>query len=437
MASINSEAGIIASLIKNPELSFYSEDLLPAHFSDEDNRYLYQAICELARQGITNIDAYNLFEILGSAAWAKAYSSKADIPMLQELIQNAQFLARSTVEEYKMLVSTVIECAFRRDIYKRLRDCEGMCMDENVDEIQRRVYAELDEVMTQYSSTDDIIPYKDLIEPCWEEIKSRQQDGYAGIPFPFPTLNEYVTMERGELVIFAAKAKTGKSMMLLNVAMDLLKKDYSVLYIDSELNSRLFTARVLSNLTGIEFKRLTAGTYSEEESQRIDAAISYIKSRKFTHLYVPMFDQQTMYTAIKKVYHTQGIDVLIIDYFKGTNDESAWDAYAELGKTVDMIKNQVAGAMNICAVGAAQATESGKIADSQKIGRNASSIAIIEDKTPEEIEQDGEECGNKKLRVILNRNGMQHAAGEYIDFDFQGNFCRYREAKQHIPTNPY
>ena len=93
--------------------------------------------------------------------------------------------------------------------------------------------------------------------------------------------------------------------------------------------------------------------------------------------------------------------------------------------------------MNIAAIGAAQATTTGKIADSAKIGRNASTIAIIQDKLPEEIEVDGPACGNKKLRVVLNRNGAQMAPDEYIDLNFNGNLISYEEAQQHIPETPY
>ena len=124
-------------------------------------------------------------------------------------------------------------------------------------------------------------------------------------------------------------------------------------------------------------------------------------------------------------------------YFKGSGSGDAFDSYQELGRFVDLIKNRVAGDMGICAIGAAQATTSGKVADSAKIGRNASTIAVITDKTSEEIARDGAECGNKKLRVILNRNGMQHTAEEYIDLQFNGNLISYEEAKQHTPIVPY
>ena len=53
------------------------------------------------------------------------------------------------------------------------------------------------------------------------------------------------------------------------------------------------------------------------------------------------------------------------------------------------------------------------------------------------MESDGAECGNKKLRVVLNRNGMQMAPGEYIDLQFDGNHILYSEAKQHIPQTPF
>ena len=50
---------------------------------------------------------------------------------------------------------------------------------------------------------------------------------------------------------------------------------------------------------------------------------------------------------------------------------------------------------------------------------------------------DGPACGNKKLRVVLNRNGAQMAPDEYIDLNFNGNLISYEEAQQHIPETPY
>ena len=412
MARVESEAGIIATLIHHPDFSYYSEQLLPNHFTNEENRYIYQAICSLARDGIERIDPYNIIQALTAKEATRRFADELSIDQLYTLMENSENISRNTVEEYKLLVNNVMDAAFRRDTYQQLKECQKLCTQPSAENIEQKIYKMLDDVMMEFSTTNDVPAYKDVVDKCWEEIKGRQGAGYAGIPFKFPALNDYATIERGELFIFGAEQKQGKSMMLLNCAVDLLKQDYAVLYLDSELNTRLFTSRILAHLSGIEYKRLTSGNYSEEEEQRILAAKEWLKTRKFTHIYIPMFDQQSIYTAVNKVKHTQGLDVLIVDYFKGKGEGDAFDSYQELGRFVDMVKNQICGEMNIAGIGAAQATITGKLADSAKIARNASTIAMISDKTPEEIEADGAECGNKKLRVTVNRNGIQERLWE-------------------------
>lgn len=391
----------------------------------------------MAQQGIGVADAFNIYTDLNSNEATRRYASDITIEKLQEFVDMSDVLARSSVEEYQMLVKDVLDAAFRRDTIQRLEECKSLCSNRNVKDVEQKIYSLIDDVMTEFSTNSEIPRYADVVDDCWEEIKARQGDGFAGIPFKFPTLNEYATIEPGELFIFAAEAKQGKSMMLLNCAIDLLKQDLAVLYLDSELNTRMFTARVLAHLSGIEYKRLTSGKYTAEEAKRIEFAREWMKTRKFVHMYIPMFDQQTIYTAVKKVKHTMGLDVLIVDYLKSSGHGDAFDSYQELGKFTDLIKNKLCGDMGICGLGAAQATASGKVADSAKIGRNASTIAVITDKTPDEIARDGTECGNKKLRVVLNRNGAQHAPEEYIDLSFRGNFILYEEAKQHVPIVPY
>lgn len=347
--SLESESGIIATLIKHPDFVFYSESLIPDHFTNKENKCMYMAIRNLVRKGIYTIDPYNIISYLNSADATKEFAGVLTIDKLNELVEMSDVLARHTVEEYKMLSENVLNAAFRRNAYVKLQECQELCTKDSVEDIEQKIYGTIDDLMLQYSAKNEVPQYREIIDECWNEIKSRQGNGYAGIPFKFPTLNEYATIEPGELFIFAAEAKQGKSMMLLNCAIDLLKQDLAVLYLDSELNTRLFTARVLSHLSGVEYKRLTAGTYSEDEAKKIDEAREWMKTRKFTHTYIPMFDMQSIYTAVKKVYHTQGIDVLIVDYFKGSGDGDAFDSYQELGRFVDF-KSEVPSYRKICRI---------------------------------------------------------------------------------------
>lgn len=429
----------MATLICHPEFAFHSENLLPNHFFDIEHRCIYSAIVSLVNKNINKIDPYNIIEVLNSSEATRRIAAGISLQNLNEFVEMSSNLARSSVEEYKMLVKNVLDAAFRRDLFSKLEECQRLCLNDGEENRREKIYGIIDEVMSSYSTAEDIPQYAEVIDELWKEIKDRQGSGYAGIPFKFPSLNDYVTIERGELVIFGAQQKVGKSIMLLNCAVDLLKRNYSVFYIDSELSSRLFTARLLSHLSGVEYRKLTSGGYTKEEEDRIIEQKEWMKKQKFTHLYLPFFDEQTIYTSVKRQNHIEPINVLIVDYFKSTGKEiDAFQTYASMGRCVDVIKNEIAGAMNIAAIGAAQATINNRLADSAKIARNASTIIMLIDKTQEEIKRDGAECGNKKMVVTVNRNGMQHAEGEWIDLEFNGNKCSFEEAKkQHIPEIPF
>lgn len=437
VSSIESEAGVVASLIKNPDLYFYAEELQSKHFLNDENRTVFTGIVELAKRNIKNVDPYNIVEALNSNEKTAYLAKNISIDQLKEMIQMADVLARTTPEEYKLLANNVLDAAFRRDTISKLDECRALCLDRKQQDLEQKIYGLIDNITTEYSTKNETPQFGDVVDKYWDEIVDRQQEGYSGIPFKFKTLNDYATIEPGELFIFGAGAKQGKSMILLNCAIDLLRKNKSVLYIDSELNDRLFTARVLAHLSGITYRKLVSGQYTEQEKENIVAAKEWMKTKKFTHIYLPMFDQHTIYTTVKKLYHSQGLDVLIIDYFKGSSEGDAFNSYQELGRFVDLVKNKICGDMNIAGLGAVQTTVNNKIADSAKIARNASTIAMIYEKTPEEIQRDGVECGNKKLQIVFNRNGEQHQEGDYIDLRFDGNHILYEEAKQHEVEQPF
>lgn len=440
--NVEAEAGVIASVVLDPELIFFSEQLRPNHFTNPQNAYVYFAVQELAKKGVDKVDAYNIMNILNMYKGTEHVGNDAtriiSIPSLQDLLNNARFIARTNREDYMVVVGAVLDSAFRRHTYEKLEACKRICETGGSSDIEHQIYSTLDNVMLEFSTATEIPQFKDVVDGYFEAIEKKHQPNAAGIiPFKFENLNRYVQIERRELIIFGAEQKMGKSMMLLNCAADLLKRGYKVFYIDSELNSELFTCRMLSHLTGLSFRAIRYGLYNAEERERVLQAKEWLKNCDFTHLYMPCFDEQSIYTAVKKVYHTQGIDVLIVDYFKGSDEKDAFASYQSLGGLVDTVKNKICGEMNIAGIGAAQATQTGRLADSAKIARNASTILMLQSKTQEEVEVDGAECGNKKLIVKFNRNGEQMADGEYIDMVFDGNIISYEEAQQHMPTTPY
>ena len=132
--SLESEAGVIASLVHRPDLSFFSEHLLPNHFTNTENRLMYAAITDLAQRGIKTVDPYNIIEDLNANEATRRLSKEMTVDKLQEFIEMSDVLARGTVEEYKLLVDNVLDAAFRRDTFQKLKECQGLCFDRSQDD---------------------------------------------------------------------------------------------------------------------------------------------------------------------------------------------------------------------------------------------------------------------------------------------------------------
>lgn len=91
----------------------------------------------------------------------------------------------------------------------------------------------------------------------------------------------------------------------------------------------------------------------------------------------------------------------------------------------------------MCGLTAAQATATGKIADSSRIARSMSTILQLSEKAPEEIENDGTGA-SRKLRVQYNRNGDQMSENEWIDLRFSGSTLQMWESQvQHEGAVPF
>ena len=312
-----------------------------------------------------------------------------------------------------------------------------MCASEDNLDIQTQIYRVMDDTMLQYSSANMIPAYKDIVDDMWAKIMAKQSGEVSLMQFKFPALNEYVTIDPGELVLFAADKKRGKSMMLLNCTVDLLKKGKAVLYIDSELPTEQFTLRLLSHLTQISYKTIKWKRYDEAGERKIAEALALIKTWNFTHMYLPRLDETTIYSITKKIKHTRGIDVLVLDYLKSRRDGNAHDTYQELGRIADLVKNTLCGEMGIAGLGAVQMTSNGKVADSANIERTASTLIKLLPKSQEEIDRDGKRCGNYKAIIDCNRNGGLMSEDEYIDMVFDGDMISFEQAEcQHMASAP-
>ena len=434
----SAEAGVIASIIYHPEFLLSDNNLAPRFFYNEENQILFWGINELVNSGVTTIDPMNLRNVLCSNAAVQKKSDNYGLTNLQEYINLARAAARGTYEEYKLLANTVISLAFRRDLCNLSVSIGKECFNEklSLDDLNDYVNNGISKIAEKFIFGGDSVQFAEKIDAIWEEIcEDRNDDGSFGIPNLIPSLDEYYTFGKGELVLVAGATGKGKSSLMMAQSIFALKRGIPCVTIDSELVDKVYLPRMLANLSGVPVKIIKSGNYTNAEHERIKKSIEYIKnSPGFVHEYCPVFSKLQVDQICRKWYNKNKLGFLVYDYIKPSGKMAA-EISQGMGLLADYLKS-IAGNLNIPVMAGLQLNRlTGDLADSLKTERYADTLLFWKEKTSEQLKNDGIDCGNFMMQVIKNRNGSIHDEDQYVDIQFTGDLMRISEAKKHVKTD--
>ena len=442
LTDVSAESGVISSLIYHPEYLLSDNNLQPRFFYYEEYQMLYWAINELVSHGVTKIDNMNLKNILYSNTNCIKLVRAYKLENLQEYISMARAAARETYEEYKLLANTVITLAFRRELYNLSEGLGSECFNMSItlDDLNDYINNGIDGIAQKFVLGSDTVQFSEKIDTIWKEIcDDRNDDGSFGIPNLIPTLNDYYTFGKGELVLVAGATGKGKSSLMLNQAMYTLRKGIPCVIIDTELTDKVFLPRMLANLSGVEVKKIKCGNYTKSEESSIKKSIEMLKSCPgFVHEYQPIFSKLQIDQICRKWYNKNKLGFLVYDYIKPSGKMAA-EISQGMGLIADYLKS-VAGNLNIPIMAGLQLNRiTGDLADSLKTERYADVLLFWKEKSAEQVKTDGYNCGNFMMQVVKNRNGAIHDEDQYVDIRFKGDLMWIEEAQKHAdaPTTPF
>lgn len=105
-----------------------------------------------------------------------------------------------------LLVKRVVELSFKRDLYKKLNECQTECASgTNLETLNSNVYDKLDTLTEKYITGEEIKTIGDTIDEVWDEIDG--DDAVSGLPSKFEAVNNYFNYERSELVLISGRMK--------------------------------------------------------------------------------------------------------------------------------------------------------------------------------------------------------------------------------------
>lgn len=278
------------------------------------------------------------------------------------------------------------------------------------------------EKVNQFQSDDSPV---DLVAGLEEKIELLgNEPKVEGLRNPYPTMRKlYGDFLPGGLYIYVAPAKVGKSTFLLDIAEKVSGENPNckVLILDTELKTEEQQYRLVSNLSGVNEAYIRSGLWrtDSEKYKSVTGIWPKVKEMlgRIDHMYVAGKPIDELLSIARRWYYKNRKDdfipLIVLDYVKLTGEKvtDSWKEYQVIGQKADKLK-MLAQELSCPVVTAMQTNREGDyVAMSSQVRWFCSQLAILNRKSPEELQRDGDKFGTHKLTVTESRNQGLDARG--------------------------
>ncbi|MEX2467482.1 MAG: replicative DNA helicase [Gemmatimonadota bacterium] len=274
--SLEAETAILGGmLIDRDAVTKAVEVLSETMFYREANRRLYRAMIRLFERG----DVIDVITVSEELKKSDELESAGGFDYLGNLVDavptaaNLEYHAR--IVRDKALLRRLVEqsTSIIRDVYEQ----GAKSVDEILDEAEARIFQ-----VSESHKREGFVWIKEILWSAFEHIERLQQSatGITGVPSGFPDLDRMTTgMQKGDLVIVAARPSMGKTAWVMNVAANAaIAHNVSVAIFSLEMSSEQLVQRLLCAEGRIDAQKLRKGRLSQEEHQRLAASAGHLNT---------------------------------------------------------------------------------------------------------------------------------------------------------------
>jgi len=444
--SLAAEVSVLGGLLLDPEAILRIEDVVDeGMFYREAHRTIYRTMRRL-HELRTAIDVVTLGEQLRASG---DLERAGGMPYLGELLDavptaaNIQYHAR--IVRDKALLRRLIEASTRtiQDVY----DPGDRTVEEVVDEAEQRIFK-----VAESHDRGGFVGIKDLLWETFENIERMQQSDGAltGIPTGFRVLDHMTTgLQKGDLIIVAARPSMGKTSWVLNVAQSAaIEHQAPVAVFSLEMSKSQLVQRLLCSEARVDQQKLRSGRLSQSDYQRIAAAAGKLNNAPIWIDDSPGGTVLEMRAKARRLKAEGGLGLLVIDYLQlmggGGRVESRQQEVSQISRGLKGLARELdvpVIALSQLSRGPEQRTDHrpqlSDLRDSGSIEQDADLVMFLY--RPEYYSSDGRDGegnsleGKAELIVSKQRNGPTGT----VDLFFHKAYTRFddvaRESREATP----
>lgn len=250
-----------------------------------------------------------------------------------------------------------------------------------------------------------------------DDIKAH--DGITGIP-TFRDLDKYLSgLQRGDLIILAARPGCGKTSMAVNIAANAaLTQNKSAVVFSLEMPAGQLAQRTLCSFARIDQRKWRGGTLSKQERELLHGELQRFKDKKLFFDDSSSITMPEMRAKCRRIKAESGLDLIVVDYLQLVNSatrvESRQLEISEISRSLKALAKEM-DAPVLALSQLSRMAEQGKdtapllshLRESGAIEQDADVVIFINNKRSVDEATDGSENAGQLVEVIVakNRNG--------------------------------
>jgi replicative DNA helicase len=311
--SLEAEQAVLGAMLVSPDaVDAITENLATADFYREAHQKIYQAILDLGDLS-EPVDLLTVGELLGKRSELAGVGGNVYLSELTDRVPSA-----ANAEHY---ASIVRRKALLRRLIGAAGDILGQCYSEEeeaelvLDKAENRIL----EVGRQ-GSASPVVALKDKLGPTIKRIDDLRgrKGGLTGLHTGFTDLDTITSgLQKGELVIVAARPGMGKTAFCLNLVRHAaFYSKAPALIFSLEMSSESLLQRMLCSEGNIDSSNMRAGRLRNDEFSRLTLAATKLYEMPIYLDDSSMLDVQTVRARTRRYVREKGIQLVMVDYLQ-------------------------------------------------------------------------------------------------------------------------
>lgn len=314
--NIEAERAVLSAiLLDDQNLTLVTDILKPTDFYHKSHQHVFQAVVELA-QANKKIDILVLQDYLQTKkllhdAGGVEYllELQADIPSIGLIAQHARI---------------VKDKALLRELIHSAADIITSCYDQNIEEIDSVLDSAEQKIfhISHKLTTQSFVSLDNLLKKTFQNLAlvKSSHEGVTGVPTGFANFDRMTSgMQRGDLLILAARPSMGKTAFALNIALSAWHAGHPVGIFSLEMSAEQLVLRMLSAESFIPHQKIRNALVSAEEWMALTNTAARLAEAKVFIDDSPSLNIMELRAKARKLKVQENIALIVVDYLQLIN----------------------------------------------------------------------------------------------------------------------